>query len=83
LKGLLVMSLIKHLEFDQLAATTLEPQLESICRLVADAYEAACDGELNHKTLDVIARTLHEARQEINYLAISIAQCECTAHQER
>ncbi len=70
------MSLTKQLYFDQLEANAPETRLANVNRLVARAYRAACDDAPDYETLDTIARALHEARQELNRLATSIAQVE-------
>jgi len=72
------MSLTKRLYFDQIEADAPETRLANVSRLVSRAYKAACNDVPDNETLDTIARTLYDARQELNALAASIAALEST-----
>ncbi len=75
------MSLTKRLYFDQMEADIPETHLANVNRHLALALRAACGCESpDYETLDTIARSLHEARQELNALAASIAALESTVY---
>ena len=74
------MSLTKCLYFDHMEAEAPETRIANVNRHLALALRAACDCEKpDYGTLDTIARTLHEARQELTALATSIALLENVA----
>ncbi len=68
------MSLTKRLYFDQMEADAPEARLANVNCLITRAYKAACNDAPDSETLDIIARALHEARQELNHLAAFISQ---------
>ncbi len=74
------MSFSKRLYEQQTAADAPEARLASVNRLINRAYRTACDDAPDYETLDLIARALHEARQELNALAASIGTMEGMMH---
>ncbi len=75
------MSLTKRVYFDQMEAGAPETRIANVNRHLALALRVACDCDMpDYETLDTIARTLHEARQEINALAASIVALKSTVY---
>ena len=75
------MSLTKRLCFDQMEADAPETRIANVNRHLALALSVASDCESpDYETLDTIARTLHEAQQELNALAALITALESTIY---
>ncbi len=70
------MSFSKRFYEQQQTADAPETRLASVNRLINRAYRTACDDEPDYEALDTIARTLQQARRELNALAISIGMVE-------
>lgn len=71
------MSLTKQLYEQQQTADAPATRITNINRQLSIALRAACDCEHpDFETLDRIARALCKARDEVDYLAASVAQLE-------